>query len=108
MLGWVQEDIVLGALIMLYIQVTQVLLRRPKRGRIFWFIIAYSTALFPLATFSFVGKFTFKESMYTNSHSEFSGDARAYTIENARDWSNIMSETGYVPHHIYYQKPWKI
>jgi len=98
---------VLGALIMLYIQITQVLLRRPKRGRIFWFIIIYSTTLFPLATFAFVGKFTFKESMYIN-HSEFSGGARAYTIENARDWSNIMSETGCVPHHIHYQKPWKI
>ncbi|KIM43676.1 hypothetical protein M413DRAFT_18086 [Hebeloma cylindrosporum] len=78
---------------MLYIQITQVLIRRPKRGRTFWFIIVYSTTLFPLATFAFVGKFTFKESMYVNQ-SGFSGDARAYAIENAGDWSNIMSQVG--------------
>ena len=86
----------IGALIMLYIQITQVLLRRPKRGRIFWFIIVYSTTLFPIATLAFVGKFIFKESMYVNDPG-FSGDARAYSIENAGAWSNITSQIGCVP-----------
>lgn len=91
--GMMVAALTYGALIMLYIQITQVLIRRPKRGRTFWFIIVYSTTLFPLATFAFVGKFTFKESMYVNQ-SGFSGDARAYAIENAGDWSNIMSQVG--------------
>jgi hypothetical protein len=76
---------------MLYIQVIQVLVRRPKRGRLFWFIVFYSTALFPLTTIAFIGKFIFVERMYV-LHGDWSGGARAYLLANAGDWSNILSQ----------------
>jgi len=80
-----------GALVMLYIQVTQVLVRRPKRGRLFWFIVFYSTALFPLTTIAFIGKFKFVEEMYV-LHGDWAGGAREYLLANAGQWANVMSE----------------
>jgi len=82
-----------GALVMLYFQVTQVLLRRPKRDRIFWCIIFYSTGLFPLTTIAFVGKFSFAQTMYM----EFSGEplaVKTYILANSRNWANVMSQIG--------------
>jgi len=78
-----------GALVMLYIQVTQVLVRRPKRGRLFWFIVFYSTALFPLATIAFIGKFKFAQGFYV-LHGDWS--AKDYLTKNSAQWSNVMSE----------------
>jgi len=78
-----------GAMVMLYIQVTQVLMRRPKRGRLFWFIVFYSTALFPLTTIAFIGKFRFMEKMYVDLEAS---DAAKYIANNATEWSNVMSQ----------------
>ncbi|KAF8956563.1 hypothetical protein BDZ97DRAFT_1925367 [Flammula alnicola] len=81
-----------GALIMLYIQITQVLLRRPKRGgRKFWIIIIYSTVLFPLTTFAFAGKFKFTEELYL-ALPNFPDGPEAYMKEHAEDWPNLMSQ----------------
>ncbi|PPQ81464.1 hypothetical protein CVT26_011541 [Gymnopilus dilepis] len=80
-----------GAMVMLYIQVTQVLLRKPKRGRLFWFVVFYSTALFPLATIAFVGKFRFMEKMYVD-YGDFLGGAAAYQTAHSAEWSNVMSQ----------------
>lgn len=84
-----------GAMIMLYIQVTQVMLRRPKRsGNTFWFIIAYSTILFPLTTIAFGGKFRFAETLYlTLSDSNTTGVIDTYWQIHSTDLSNVMSET---------------
>ncbi|KAF8901158.1 hypothetical protein CPB84DRAFT_1679894 [Gymnopilus junonius] len=79
-----------GAMVMLYIQVTQVLMRRPKRGRRFWFIVFYSTALFPLTTIAFAGKFKFVEKMYV-SFGDFPNGAMEYMSTHAEDWPNVMS-----------------
>ncbi|GLB41341.1 hypothetical protein LshimejAT787_0905560 [Lyophyllum shimeji] len=44
-----------GALLMLYTQLTQVLLSRPKRGGVYWGVVVYSTLLFCLATIAIGG-----------------------------------------------------
>ena len=87
-----------GAMIMLYIQVTQVMLRRPKRsGNTFWFIIAYSTILFPLTTIAFGGKFRFAETLYlTLAEANTTGIIDSYWQMHSTDLSNVMSETWYV------------
>lgn len=77
---------------MLYIQVTQVLMRRPKRGRLFWSIVFYSTGLFPLTTIAFLGKFRFMEKMYVDLEAF---DAAAYITNNSAEWSNVMSQIWY-------------
>ncbi len=83
---WIQT---IGAMIMLYIQVTQVMLRRPKRsGNTFWFIIAYSTILFPLTTIAFGGKFRFAETLYlTLAESNTPGIIDSYWQEHSTDLS---------------------
>jgi len=81
---------------MLYIQVTQVMLRRPKRsGHTFWFIIAYSTILFPLTTMAFGGKFKFAETLYlTLSESNTTmPNVIDYWQVHSTDLSNVLSET---------------
>jgi len=83
-----------GAMVMLYIQVTQVLVRRPKRGRMFWLIVLYSTAIFPLATIAFIGKFKFVENMYV-FHSDAGGvNAKQYFTAHSGEWSNVISQIG--------------
>jgi nitrate reductase NapE component len=81
-----------GALIMLYIQISQVMLRRPKRsGRTFWFIVLYASALFPLTTVAFAGKFKFTEDMFL-ALPDFLGGPIEYTLAHAADRSNVMSQ----------------
>jgi len=81
-----------GALIMLYIQITQVMLRRPKRsGRIFWFIVLYASALFPLTTVAFAGKLKFTEDMFLALPS-LQESPLLYSTRHARDWPNVMSQ----------------
>lgn len=84
---------------MLYIQVIQVMLRRPKRsGRTFWFIIAYSTILFPLTTIAFGGKFKFTESLYVALSTQVEGfTAKDYWFAHSMDLPNIISESWSVP-----------
>jgi len=81
-----------GALIMLYIQISQVMLRRPKRsGRTFWFIVLYASALFPLTTVAFAGKLKFTEDMFLALPS-YGGTPLDYAMKNAGNWSNMMSQ----------------
>lgn len=81
---------------MLYIQITQVMLRRPKRsGRTFWFIVLYASALFPLTTVAFAGKFKFTEDMFL-ALPKSQESAIGYTMLNAGAWPNVMSQIWYV------------
>jgi nitrate reductase NapE component len=91
-----------GALIMLYIQISQVMLRRPKRsGRTFWFIVLYASALFPLTTVAFAGKFKFTEDMFL-ALPDFLGGPIEYTLAHAADRSNVMSQIWYVRRRLVY------
>jgi len=76
---------------MLYIQVSQVLVRRPQRGRAFWLIVFYSGALFPLTTIAFIGKVKFVQTMYINNLSGEDG-ARLYILHHSGEWANVMSQ----------------
>ncbi|KAH9475897.1 hypothetical protein JR316_0011458 [Psilocybe cubensis] len=89
--GLVLQALAYGALVMLYIQITQVLVRRPKRNRMFWLITFYSTALFPLATFAFIGKLIFMEKMYVGSPGEII-DSKAYYGVHCGEWANVISQ----------------
>lgn len=78
-----------GALLMLYIQLTQVLLRKPKRGCTFWAIVTYSSLLFPLATLAIVGMFKFDERLYIDNRT-FSGGPIAFRRVYMSDPFNMM------------------
>lgn len=56
--------IIQGALLMLYVQLTGILIARPSRGRSFWLVLAYSIALFPLATVAIGPILKFSEESY--------------------------------------------
>lgn len=81
-----------GALLMLYVHLTQVLLRKPKRGHTFWAIVAYSIVLFPLATLAIVGMFKFDELLYIDNPN-FPDGASAFRREYMSDAFNILSQT---------------
>lgn len=74
---------------MLYIQLTQVLLRKPKRGRVFWGIVMYSSLLAPLATVAFVGKFKLAEVIYVVERSK--PHPKEIAMANAGNWFSVMS-----------------
>lgn len=77
---------------MLYIQITQVMLRRPKRdGRKFWLIVLYASALFPLTTVAFAGKLKFTENMFLALPSS-AENLVEYTKDHIGDWPNVMSQ----------------
>jgi hypothetical protein len=77
----------------LYIQLIQVLRGRPKRGgRVFWGIVVYSSALFPLATVAIIGKIKFAELIYVTNRLDASGPL-AYSTAHSETWSNVMSQT---------------
>lgn len=77
---------------MLYVHLTQVLLRKPKRGHTFWAIVAYSIVLFPLATLAIVGMFKFDELLYIDNPN-FPDGASAFRREYMSDAFNILSQT---------------
>jgi len=80
-----------GALLMLYIQLTQVVLRKPKRGYTFCAIVAYSSLLFPLATLAIVGMFKFDERSYIDNRN-YPGGSIAFRRAYMSDVFNIMCQ----------------
>ncbi|KAF5384325.1 hypothetical protein D9615_003311 [Tricholomella constricta] len=80
-----------GALLMLYIQLTQVLLARPKRGQTFWAIVAYSSFLFPLATMAVGAIFKFSEMSYVDNRN-FPGGPNAYHREHSSNYVNVIGQ----------------
>lgn len=76
----------------LYAQLFQVLRGRPKRsGRVFWAIIVYSSALFPLATLAIIGKIKFAELIYVTNRLYTAGPT-AYYIAHSGMWPNVMTQ----------------
>lgn len=55
---------------MLFVQLAQVLLSRPKRGRTFWGIVAYSSIILPLTTLAIGGMLKFMEMAYIDHRDE--------------------------------------
>ncbi|KAF9561231.1 hypothetical protein CPC08DRAFT_817805 [Agrocybe pediades] len=76
---------------MLYIQVSQVLIRRPARDTAFWLIVFYSGALFPLTTIAFIGKVKFVQTMYISNLSG-QDSAKQYIASHMGEWANVMSQ----------------
>ena len=83
-----------GVSSMLCIQVTQALLSRPKRGRVFSGIVIYSSVLFLLSTIAIGGKVKFAEMVYV-IHRDYSAGVEAYERENSGQWVNVMSQIWY-------------
>jgi hypothetical protein len=80
-----------GALLMIYIQLTQVLLARPKRGQSFWAIVAYSGLLFPLATLAVGAVFKFSEMSYIDNRN-YPGGPNAFYREYSSDYVNVIGQ----------------
>lgn len=80
---------VTGALLMLYFQLIQVLLARPKRGRTFWMIVAYSGILFPLATLAIGLLFKFGELSYIDNRN-YPGGPIAFYRAFSTDYINVI------------------
>jgi hypothetical protein len=76
---------------MLYIQVTQVLLRKPKRGRTFCAAVGYSGLLFPLATLAIAGMFKFEELSFIDNR-DFPGGPSAFSRVYASDGFSRLSQ----------------
>ncbi|KAF8879381.1 hypothetical protein BD779DRAFT_1154576 [Infundibulicybe gibba] len=80
-----------GALFMLYVQLVQVLSSRPKRGRLFWAIVVYSTMLYLSATLSIGGMLKFTEVAYVDERDYPNGGPVGYRKDFASNSSNAMS-----------------
>ncbi|KAF8993315.1 hypothetical protein BDQ17DRAFT_1546125 [Cyathus striatus] len=80
-----------GALLMLHFQFLQSLMARPKRGRVFWGLVTYSSILFPLATISIGGIFKFAELTYVDNNTYTDGPT-AYYVAHASAAVNVMSQ----------------
>ena len=76
---------------MLYLQLTQVLLRKPKRGHTFCGIVTYSSLLFPLATLAIVGMFKFDERSYIDNRN-YPGGSIAFRQAYMSDAFNVMCQ----------------
>lgn len=83
-----------GVLSMLCIQVTQALLSRPKRGRVFSGIVIYSSVLFLLSTIAVGGEVKLAKMVYV-IHRDYSAGVEAYERENSGQWVNVMSQIWY-------------
>ena len=74
----------------LYIQLTQVLRGRPKRtGRVFWGLVIYSSALFPVVILAIIGKIKLAELMYVTNRLYTPSLVEYYTAHSGL-WPNVM------------------
>lgn len=89
--GFVLAVLAYGGLSMLCIQVTQALLSRPKRGRVFYGIVIYSSVLFLLSTIAVGGKVKFAKMVYV-IHRGYSAGMEAYEREIGGRWVHVMSQ----------------
>lgn len=75
---------------MLCCQLAQVMSMRPKRGRTFYGIIAFSIPIFTLATVAVGGRFRFAEKLYIENRS-FEEGPQAWYVDNSNQWENVMT-----------------
>ncbi|KAF8056577.1 hypothetical protein FPV67DRAFT_642566 [Lyophyllum atratum] len=80
-----------GALLMLYTQLTQVLLSRPKRGRMYWAIVFYSSILFCLATLAVAGMLKYAELTFVDNR-EYPGGPLAYYSSHLSNHIHTMGQ----------------
>jgi len=90
--GTIVATLAYGALLMLYIQLTQVLLSRPKRGNMYLAIVAYSTVLFCLATIAIGGMIRYTEISYVDNRN-FEGGPHAYYASHLTNKIHVMGQT---------------
>lgn len=76
---------------MLYAQLTQVLLSRPKRGKMYGAIVGYSTLLFCLATVAMAGSLKFAETIFVD-HRTDNGGPENYWETHLTNKTHIMSQ----------------
>lgn len=76
---------------MLYVQLIQVLLSRPKRGKLFWGLVAYSAILFPLLTLGIAGMLKFAEVSYIDNR-DYPGGPTKFYFDNFSDRINLLSQ----------------
>ncbi|TFK39178.1 hypothetical protein BDQ12DRAFT_604405 [Crucibulum laeve] len=76
---------------MLLIQLTQVLITRPERGRAFWNIVSYSTVVFVLATVAIGGKLKFAELAYVENNI----DPMNFFLQSGNNMNNMISQISF-------------
>ncbi|GLB39394.1 hypothetical protein LshimejAT787_0605560 [Lyophyllum shimeji] len=81
-----------GALLMLYTQLTQVLLSRPKRGKMYWAIVAYSSVLFCLATIAIAGMLKYTELSFIDNRN-YPGGPLVYWRGHLTNKIHVMGQT---------------
>lgn len=80
---------------MLYIQLAQVLLARPKRGQTFWAVVTYSGALFSLVTLAIGVRLKFTELSYID-HRDYPGGPSVYYHASSSNYINVMGFVRFV------------
>ncbi|KAF6764742.1 hypothetical protein DFP72DRAFT_799055 [Ephemerocybe angulata] len=88
--GLLLTTLAYGALVMLFCQLFQAMALRPKRGRTFYGLIAYSTPIFILATVAVGGRFRFSEKVYIENRT-FPEGPTAWYASNSGQWENVMT-----------------
>ncbi|KAG2020817.1 hypothetical protein CC2G_006119 [Coprinopsis cinerea AmutBmut pab1-1] len=88
--GLLLSSLAYGALLMIVMQLTQVLIMRPKRGRLFWWMVLYTAFIFLLSTFAIGGRFKFAEMMYVD-HQDFEEGYLAYYFKFMDRWQNVLN-----------------
>ncbi|KAF9527222.1 hypothetical protein CPB83DRAFT_856582 [Crepidotus variabilis] len=81
-----------GALVMLCVQLVQVLIHRPRRDRVFYLIVVYTSIIFPLTTAGFFGKLRFAELNYVVNR-DFVGGPNAFYTAHSNHWASVLSKT---------------
>ncbi|KAG5339764.1 hypothetical protein C0989_003620 [Termitomyces sp. Mn162] len=87
-----------GALLMLYVQLTGVLIARPGRGMTFWLVLAYSVALSPLATATIGTIFKFSVEAFVESPlrtikgGAFEGGPFRFYKKNSSNYVDVLGE----------------
>lgn len=92
---WEELTFRVGALLMILMQLSQVLSLRPKRGRLFWAMVAYSVVVFVLSSAAVGGRFRFAEMMYIENRL-FEGGFTGYVITNMDRWENVLNHIRYL------------
>jgi hypothetical protein len=74
---------------MLYFQLTQVLLVRPRRDRTFWAVVAYSVVLAVIITLAIVARIRFTELEFVQTRD--AADILKYYLEHADSPYNVIT-----------------
>lgn len=90
--GTLLATLAYGALLMLYVQLTQVLFARPKSGRKYWVLVAYAGVLFILATLAVGAIFRFSEMTYIDNRN-YPGGPVAFYRDFTSDYVHVIGQS---------------